>query len=169
MCDCLKPNMAPIANNTCAHAAEVMKKVADLVPWFGIEQEYTLFEKDGVTPYGWSKGGYPGPQGPYYCGTGATLRLRTITAACMIALTSPGSTLKLCLASGNTKLDLANEGIASGDYQVWMARYLMLCVCEAFDLVFSVDSKPIPGDWNGAGCHTNVSTEAKLCAKSDLL
>ena len=36
--------------------------------WFGIEQEYTLFE--GRNPLGWPEGGYPAPQGPFYCGVG---------------------------------------------------------------------------------------------------
>ena len=48
---------------------KAMDQVSKHVPWFGIEQEYTLFNNEG-TPYGWPKGGFPGPQGPYYCGVG---------------------------------------------------------------------------------------------------
>lgn len=35
-----------------------------------LTQEYTLLTKNG-TPYGWPLGGYPAPQGPFYCGVGS--------------------------------------------------------------------------------------------------
>lgn len=40
---------------------------------------------------------------------------------------------------------------------LWMSRYIMCRLAEMYNINVSFDPKPVPGDWNGAGGHTNYS------------
>lgn len=139
-----------------------MNKAAESDPWFGMEQEYVLMNLEN-RPLGWPKNGFPAPQGPYYCSVGATINHgRDIAEAHYRACLYAGVNI-----SGINAEALPSEwefqvgpckGVAIGD-DVWMGRYLLHRVAEDFDVVVSLDPKPIPGDWNGAGLHTNFSTK----------
>lgn len=163
LCDCYQPDGTAIPSNTRKDCARVMKEAEAHVPWFGIEQEYTLFHADNTTPFGWPKGGFPGPQGPYYCGAGANSAFgRPAVEAHYRACLYSGiniSGINAEVMPGQWEYQVGPcTGIESGDH-LWMSRYILLRVCEDFGINVSWDPKPIPGDWNGAGCHTNYSTK----------
>ena len=165
LCEVLLPGtMEPHPTNTRAACAAVAEKYAAHEPWFGMEQEYTFFQEG--RPLGWPVEGYyyPAPQGPYYCGVGAVeIAGREIveahTTACIRAgLAISGTNAEVMLGQWEYQIGPAGT-IEVGD-EMWMARYLLYRIAEDFGVNASISAKPIKGDWNGAGCHTNFSTNA---------
>jgi glutamine synthetase len=157
----LTVDMKPHPTNTRAACERVAKKYAKQDPWFGIEQEYTMLNADG-RPHGFPKEGYPGPQGPYYCGVG-TGRIygREIveihTQACLDAGIAISGTNPEVMP-GQWEFQIGPLGPpAIGDH-MYAARWLLQRIAEDFNVIISFDAKPEKGDWNGAGAHTNFST-----------
>jgi len=163
MCDTYKYNRKPTESNKRHSCKEAMDAVSNQAPWFGIEQEYTLLDMDG-RPFGWPKNGFPGPQGPYYCGVGANrVYARDIVEAhyraCLYAgINIAGENAEVMPSQWEFQVGPC-EGISIGD-ELWVARYLLHRVAEEFGIVVTLDPKPMPGDWNGAGAHCNFSTKA---------
>ena len=162
--DTYTPGGTPLPTNTRKPAMDIFESNPEAAgAWFGLEQEYTLFNLDMVTPLGWPEGGYPGPQGPYYCGAGADRSYgRAISEAhykaCLFAGLEIGGT-NAEVMPGQWEYQIGPcTGIDSGD-QLMVSRYILKRVCEDFGVHVTLDPKPIPGDWNGAGMHTNFSTE----------
>jgi len=162
MCETYKYNKEPTDTNNRRACNEIMQKAKDAHPWFGIEQEYTLLDQDGH-PFGWPKNGFPGPQGPYYCAVGAgRVYGRDIVEAhyraCLYAgIRVSGTNAEVMPAQWEFQVG-PTEGIDMGD-DLWVSRYILHRVAEDFGVIVTFDPKPMAGDWNGAGAHTNFSTE----------
>ena len=162
MCEVLNPDGSKHSTNSRANLVKVSKKYKNEVAWFGIEQEYTLFQ--GRSPLGWPEGGYPAPQGPFYCGVGADEVFgRDIVE----------EHLELCIEAG-LEISGINAEVMPGQWeyqigpldplesadQIWISRWLLYRISEEFGVSATLHPKPVKGDWNGAGAHTNFSTKA---------
>ena len=153
----------PHPTNTRAQAEKSAKKYAKQGMIFGIEQEYTFLKPNG-TPLGFPESGFPGPQGPYYCGvgTGRVIGRGIIedhTQACIDAgLMIEGTNAEVMPGQWEYQIGAA-DALTVSDH-MYVARWLLHRIAEDYDVVVSFDAKPAKGDWNGAGAHTNFSTQA---------
>jgi len=160
LCEVLTVDMEPHPSNTRAACVETAEKYASYDSWFGIEQEYTFF-KDGRV-HGWPTQGFPAPQGGYYCGVGSDeIWGRDVVEAhtknCMDAgLAISGTNAEVMI--GQWEFQIGPVGPVEASDQLWMARWLLYRTAEDYDIAATLDPKPVKGDWNGAGAHTNYST-----------
>ena len=162
LCDTWLPGGSPHPTNTRYKAEELFNQRLDLEPMFGMEQEFFMINLETGLPLGFPKSGYPEPQGQYYCSVGAgnafgrdffeEAENNCLTAG--IKLT--GKNFEVC--SGQMEMQVCNIGIAEGDDMI-MLRYIIGRTGEKYNMKLDLTAKPVKGDWNGSGCHTNFSTK----------
>jgi len=170
MCEVLKPDGSPHETNSRAKLRRILDAGAEKEdPWFGVEQEYTLFKNR--SPLGWPSKGYPAPQGPFYCGVGADEvfgreLVEDHTEVCIAAgIMIFGVNAEVM--PGQWEFQIGYRGLKDekagplevGDH-AWFARWFLYRLGEDYGITATLDPKPVRGDWNGAGQHTNFSTKS---------
>lgn len=165
MTEVLSPDGEPHPTNTRSPlAALIDDKVKAEAPLFGFEQEYTMLSKNSGNVLGWPEGGFPAPQGPFYCGVGVnSVYGRPLAEAHMEACLEAGLTISGInseVMPGQWEFQIGPAGpLQVGDH-VMIARWLLHRLGEEFGIICTFDPKPMQGDWNGTGAHTNYSTKA---------
>ncbi len=168
MCEVLTIDLEPHESNTRANCEAAAKKYESYDSWFGLEQEYTLYE--GIKPLGWPDNGFPAPQGGYYCGVGADevfgrpLVNRHMEACIYANLHISGINAEVM--PGQWEFQIGPVSAPQIGDELWLGRWLLYRLGEeskgasGHSISATLNPKPIAGDWNGAGCHTNFSTNS---------
>ena len=159
LCEVLLPDETPHPSNSRATIPD------DPDTWFGFEQEYFLY-RDGV-PLGFPREGFPPPQGEYYTGVGyknVGEVAREIVDAHVDLCLEAGINLEGInaeVAKGQWEFQIFGEGSKRAADEVWIARYLLLRLCEKYGVDVNFHPKPlgVEFDWNGSGMHANFSTK----------
>jgi glutamine synthetase len=167
LCKAVDLEGLPVSGNTRLSAEHTFntRKSEDI--WFGLEQEYVLYNRKIGHPIsedhiiGWSSEGIDPPQGQYYCRV--DIPGRDIAEEHMIRCLDSGvivSGMNAEAMIGQWKYQIGPcSGIEAGDDH-WMSRYILDRVCVKYKLRASLDPKPVSGEHKGSGCHTNFSTKS---------
>ena len=155
LCEVYNVDDTPHVSNTRSLLENTV--LNDIDEWVGFEQEYTLY-KDNL-PLGWPSNGEPAPQGDYYCGRniGENVSREHMNACIDAGISICGTNAEVMLGQWEYQIGAGGSIHMSDD--LWVARWLMERICEKYGLFASLHPKPVSGDWNGAGCHTNFSTK----------
>jgi len=142
--------------------------------WFGFEQEYFLWNPETDKPLGFPEGGFPRPQGPYYCSVGATNAFgRAMVEEHLDACLDAGLNVEGInseVATGQWEFQIFAKGAKEAGDQVWLARYLLERVGEKYGISINWNCKPLGNlDWNGSGMHANFSNSVlRTCGSREV-
>lgn len=154
LCEVLNPDMTPHTSNTRSQ----IKDNSNM--WVGFEQEYFIYE--GELPLGHIKG-WMKPQGEYYCGIGSdNVSGRNIVEHHLDICLSAGlnvTGINAEVALGQWEFQVMGKGTLDSCDQLIFCRYLLQRVAETYGVKIEYHPKPLQGDWNGSGLHTNFSNK----------
>jgi glutamine synthetase len=155
LCEVLNPDGTPHSTN---HRGNIQNSEM----WIGFEQEYFIRERNGSI-LGWKKDEDMKPQGDYYCGVGANnvsgrnIMEDHLDACLSCGLEITGTNAEVALGQWEYQLFSKNALEAADD--LWISRYILERIAERYNCYIEWSAKPVKGDWNGSGLHTNFSTE----------
>ena len=159
LCEVYNADGTPHSTNTRSNIASAKQKEY----WFGFEQEYTLMKNGRPLEWPEDTTKYPKEQGDYYCGVGASnigatgrRIMHEHTTNCLTAGVSiHGTNAEVML--GQWEYQVFGRGAKKAADNAWMARYILYRTAEQHGVDVDISPKPIKGDWNGNGMHTNFS------------
>jgi len=162
LCETYLPSGVPHPDNTRSRALNIFNQAEASEPWFGIEQEFFMMKSSDKRPLGFPNTGFPQPQGEYYCsnGTGKCFGreiAEDVLNYCIYAEV-PITGLNFEVAPGQCEFQVRGEGIEAADNLI-IFRYILVRTAEYYNVIIDFHPKPVGGDWNGSGCHTNYSTK----------
>jgi glutamine synthetase len=169
LCEVNTPDNRPHSSNSRAHLRALLAQCkTSHDPWAGFEQEYTMLDTEG-RPFGADTHKFMRPQGPFYCSVGADVAFgRMIVEEHMDACLNAGLMIYGTngeVMPGQWEFQIGyrdnpneNSGILEMADQLWIARHMLQMIGEKHGVVITFNVKPVKGDWNGAGMHTNFST-----------
>ena len=157
LCETFYVDGKPTPENTRHEATTIFDISLEHKPWFGLEQEYFIFD-DNTYDKEYKMKFYETPT--HYCGLGSQVSHRQLVeehmAACLTAgLTISGINAEVSKDQWEFQIG-PSEGVRAAD-ELMIARFLLERIAEKYVKTICFDPKPF-SHINGSGCHTNFST-----------
>ena len=150
LCETFYVDGKPTPENSRHEATTIFDICLEHKPWFGLEQEYFIFDENKHSE----------ETTLHYCGVGCQISHRELVEEHMAACLTAGlniSGINAEVSKDQWEFQIGpSEGIRAAD-ELLMARFLLERIAEKYKKTICYEPKPFTYI-NGSGCHTNFST-----------
>jgi len=160
LCEVYDNNGEPDKNNHRVRAMAAYEKFKDQRPLFGIEQEYTIYRHGYPACLVGTHGIVP-VQKQFYCSPQNSLasKIPEVHMECCLDAGLRWCGMNAEVMPGQWEFQIGPADPITVADDLWLARYILIRQAKAEGYQISLIAKPHE-KLNGAGAHTNFSTEA---------